>query len=485
MVSGIAKTVAMLHRGLTEQGHEVDIISREDFPRFIRGEMRFSAFAFYWPSMRRKLADYDVVNLHGPVPTISEVFLMLTRTLPRHRRPAIVYTHHSDLSISSLERLCSVYNELANRVAHSADAIVVSSKAYDEKLSRPAGKPVSVIPWAIESGDPGAVGAKRPSSRLRVLFVGQLRSYKGLHVLLDAVYDLPEVSVTIVGSGPLLGELQERLAGPGLGNVTLAGRLPDDELLDAYATHEVVVLPSITTAEAYGLVLAEGMAAGCVPVASNLPGVSELAAETGILAPPGDPDALRAALMTLADDRDLLARLSAASLSRARRLSVGAMATEYERVFLTAVATTSEQRAADAVPDRWGSPAELLGQLAGIIGPLHSSLSHVLRSSPTPEVEVWLRNGVAYRSLSPAARFMSELGRPVLLAPGLSLDRRLRPLLHRPDSTSSILLPVHWTKQGISVVEIWTTPEDGFTLGPAELSRTLQFFSSPAGRAIA
>src|SRR4051794_31610824 len=44
VISGISKTVAMLERGLTDQGHEVDIISREDFPRFIRGEMRFSAF---------------------------------------------------------------------------------------------------------------------------------------------------------------------------------------------------------------------------------------------------------------------------------------------------------------------------------------------------------------------------------------------------------------------------------------------------------
>ena len=485
VVSGISKTVAMLHRGLTEQGHEVDIISREDFPRFIRGEMRFSAFAFYWPSVRRRLADYDVVNLHGPVPTISEVFLLLTKTMRQKRRPAVVYTHHSDLSISSLERLCAVYNGLAGRVAHTADAIVVSSKAYDQKMRRPAGKPVSVIPWAIESAvNRTTAPAKQAGSQLRVLFVGQLRSYKGLHVLLDAVYDLPSVSVTIVGSGPLLGELEQRLAGPGLSNVTLAGRLPDDELTRAYETHEVVVLPSITTAEAYGLVLAEGMAAGCIPVASNLPGVSELAAETGILAPPGSAAGLRAALVTLAEDLHLRQRLSAASRAKARGLSVESMASEYARVFQSAVRTTSEQRAAEVVPDRWGSPQDLLADLAATIGPLHSSLSHVPRSSPTPEVEVWLHNGVSYRTLSPAARFMSELGRPVLLTPRLALDRRLRPLLHRPESTSSILLPVHWTRQGTSVLEIWTTLDDNVLLGLGELSRVLSFFT-PVSRAIA
>ena len=341
VVSGISTAVAVLRRGLTDQGHHVDVVSRDDFPRFIRGEFRFSAFAFYWPALRRRLSTYDVVNLHGPVPTISEVFLLLTRTLRRHQRPAIVYTHHSDLSITSLQRACSVYNGIAGRVAQSADAIVVSSTAYHAKLDRPSGKPVSIIPWAIDSagrqlGERAAAGHSAQHGRLRVLFVGQLRGYKGLHVLLDAVTGLRNVSLTIVGDGPLRPELDGRVAEAGLANVRLTGRLPDVELRDAYASHDVIVLPSTTTAEAYGLVLAEGMAAGCVPVASALPGVSELARDTGLLVRPGDSRSLRAAFRTLADQPRLVDRLSAASLERAGHLSVDAMARQYERVFRAA-----------------------------------------------------------------------------------------------------------------------------------------------------
>ncbi len=383
VVGGISTAVAVLRRGLTEQGHHVDVVSRDDYPRFIRGEFRFSAFAFYWPALRRRLSTYDVVNLHGPVPTISEVFLLLIRTLRRHQRPAIVYTHHSDLSITSLQRACSVYNGIAGRVAQSADAIVVSSAAYQAKLDRPEGKPVSIIPWAVDSAG-RKLGRREPrSGRLRVLFVGQLRGYKGLHVLLDAVTGLRNVSLTIVGDGPLRSELDGRVAEAGLANVRLIGRLSDADLRTAYATHEVIVLPSTTTAEAYGLVLAEGMAAGCVPVASALPGVSELARETGLLVRPGDPRALRAAFRTLADQPRLVDRLSAASLERAQHLSVDAMARQYERVFRSALASTGVMRGLDAVPDGWDCPADMLAQLAEVIGVSRTSLSHVWRTSRT------------------------------------------------------------------------------------------------------
>ena len=63
--------------------------------------------------------------------------------------------------------------------------------------------------------------------------------------------------------------------------------------------------------------------------------------------------------------------------------------------------------------------------------------------------------------------------RMIVHSPGLPWDRRLPPLLRRPGSTSSILLPVHWTRRGVSVVELWTTEEDRAVLGIAELSKVL------------
>ena len=97
------------------------------------------------------------------------------------------------------------------------------------------------------------------------------------------------------------------------------------------------MLPSVTRAEAFGLVLVEGMAAGCVPVASDLPGVRDIAGPTGLVVPPGNPGALRAALCGLAEDRARLERLQAASRRAAAALTWDRCVAAYEGVLLDAV----------------------------------------------------------------------------------------------------------------------------------------------------
>jgi hypothetical protein len=130
-------------------------------------------------------------------------------------------------------------------------------------------------------------------------------------------------------------------------------------------------------------------------------------------------------------------------------------------------------RAHDAVPAGWDCPADLLAGLADLIGVSRSSLSHVCRTSRTPSAEIWIGSADPYRGVAPVARLVANLGRPIVHSPGLTWDRRLPPLIRRPGSTSSILLPVHWTRRGISVVELWTTEDDRVVLGMAELSKVL------------
>ncbi len=68
VVSGFSRAVTMVSEGLRRRGHHVDIVSRADFPGLLVHEFRFSGFGFFWPSFRKKLANYDVVNVHGPSP---------------------------------------------------------------------------------------------------------------------------------------------------------------------------------------------------------------------------------------------------------------------------------------------------------------------------------------------------------------------------------------------------------------------------------
>jgi glycosyltransferase involved in cell wall biosynthesis len=333
VVSGIATVMRNLRQGLTAIGHEVDVVSRADFPRLIHREFRFSAFLLSWPRFRRRLRRYDVVNVHGPVPTMSEIFLLLAATTMRARnRPAIVYTHHSDLAIVGLGRLCALYNRLHRRIARLSDAIVVSSEGYRDKLRTKSPVPIEIIPWGVDT-ERAIARRRRPQGELRVLFVGQLRSYKGVRGLIEAVHGLPGVSLTVVGDGPERQDLQEQVRSGGMDNVTFAGRVSDEELWRAYSWHDVIVLPSLTTAEAYGLVLGEGMAAGCVPVASDLPGVREVAGPAGMLVPPGDVHALRSTLAQLAADDLLMQRLAARCKERTKSMTLEAATARHDDVF--------------------------------------------------------------------------------------------------------------------------------------------------------
>src|SRR5436309_14239636 len=65
IVSGVSRCVEKLSSGLRDRGQDVDVISAVDIPRFTIGEYRFSSFIAHWPRIAARLAQYDVVNLHG------------------------------------------------------------------------------------------------------------------------------------------------------------------------------------------------------------------------------------------------------------------------------------------------------------------------------------------------------------------------------------------------------------------------------------
>jgi rhamnosyl/mannosyltransferase len=337
IVSGISTCIDRLAAGLIAREHRVRVLSSIQIPRVAVGEWRLSSFVAHWPRIARGLRHFDVVNLHGPVPTMSDAFLWLSRWLPPHLRPAIVYTHHSPIDIKGASGMSACYNKLHNFLALRADRIVASSPHY-ARLHRSRFGPAAVaIPWGADPRLSGPQHGRRSRDELHVLFVGQMRPYKGVETLLAAAAGQPWLKLTLVGEGaelPRYRRLAERLS---VGNARFTGRLSRAELHHQYEISDVVVLPSVTRAEAFGLVLLEGMAAGCVPVASDLPGVRDVAGPTGLVVPPGDPRALRAALRGLADDAARLDRLADASRRAAQALTWDRCVACYERVMLDAV----------------------------------------------------------------------------------------------------------------------------------------------------
>ena len=359
IVSGISTCIQRLANGLTGRGHHVSVLSSVQIPRLAVGELRLSSFVAYWPRIARELRQFDVVNVHGPVPTMSDAFLRLSDRLPPNARPAIVYTHHSPIDIRGVNRISARYNKLHESLALRADRIVASSRHYANQHRSRYGPLVRAIPWGVDVRASSPSRVRHPSEELRVLFVGQMRSYKGVETLLTAAAGQPWLKLTLVGVGPELASYQrlaERLAAT---NARFVGRLSDAELHDQYASNDVVVLPSVTRAEAFGLVLLEGMAAGCVPVASNLPGVRDVAGPTGLVVPPGDPDALRAALRGLACGGARLEQLQDASWLAAQTFTWKRCVASYEQVLLDAVCSRYARLHGRATLPELGEPAIL------------------------------------------------------------------------------------------------------------------------------
>ncbi len=421
------------------------MISGASLGRWELGEFRFSSFPLRWPEIRARLADYDVINVHGPAPTLSDAFFVLARTMRPGELAPVVYTHHSNIDLQYFRGPSAAYNRLHRRLVRSADRIITTSGDYQQMMLTPGGPTVSVIPWGVEHERFRSTRTPRQGGQgpLSVLFVGQMRPYKGITNLIDAVAGDPRFELSIAGSGPLAEGLQQRAASRGGWNVRFLGRVPDDKLERLYGDHDVIALPSTTTAEAYGLVLLEGMAAGCVPVASALPGVRDVAGPTGVLVPPRDTGSLRRALIDLAQDRAKLDRLRHASEARARSLGWDAVGAAYERTLLATVEDWHIRRAVTMLSSTWRPPTDRLQRLVQRFRASWASLLAFPSAHPRYAVAGWgrVRLGEFRQAVPEVSLHVARTRQPVLI------DSRQPPnelggFLRRRDVGSAMSVPV-------------------------------------------
>jgi glycosyltransferase involved in cell wall biosynthesis len=253
---GVARLVGILSDKLRSRGHKVTILA----PKFRIGEFKPSLIPF------RSYDDYDVIHLHGPTPLLSDIAFVTNRGLP------IVYTHHCEVSWLS-EKLSRIYRAFHRSLARRAKAIIVSSSEYMQLFD---GFQCFLIriPCPFESPANFSIEEKADKP-FTVLFVGQFRLYKGLGLLLRVANILKDVRFILVGEGYLKLKIVSEVRIRGLRNVEIRSAHTDDDLKKLYMEAHVICLPSINTSEAWGIVLNEGALYGCVPIASNLPGVRE------------------------------------------------------------------------------------------------------------------------------------------------------------------------------------------------------------------
>jgi rhamnosyl/mannosyltransferase len=294
--------------------------------------------------LQLKKANADVHHFHFPYPW-GEVL----QAVAGGSRPYLV-TYHCD--IVRFKLLNMVFHPFMMRFLRRASAIVVSS----EKLlscspvlgALPADK-CHVIPFGLDLDSfrsSEALSARAAQLRARlagdspmVLFVGRFVSYKGIPTLLRAMRDVTAVCV-LVGTGELEAALREEAQRLDVEDrIRWAGAVSAEDLPIYYHAADLFVLPSDTTAEAFGLVQLEAHACGLPVVCCDVPtGVTDLNRheETGLVVPMRDSKAMAAAINRLLADPLLRKRLGDQAKERAfRDFSMKNMTRNYADLYRT------------------------------------------------------------------------------------------------------------------------------------------------------
>jgi glycosyltransferase involved in cell wall biosynthesis len=286
---------------LRQSGVQVEVVSPASFRHFgiaygagVAGNLRrrpWLALALpllllsFARAARRAARDADVVHAHWlPAGAVG----LATR------RPVVLTVHGTDLELARRAPL------LARAILRRMRVVLAVSKALAGEARRLGAGDVRVVPNGVALPDDVCSEAEPP----QILFAGRLSPEKGILELMEAARGH---QLVVAGDGPLRARVPQA-----------RGWLPRDELERLFARAAVVACPSHR--EGFGVVCAEAMGHGRAVVASDVGGLRDLVVdgETGLLVPPRDVNALRAALERLLGDAELRRRLGVNARERIR-----------------------------------------------------------------------------------------------------------------------------------------------------------------------
>jgi len=335
-------------RRLAERGHTVSVVTRRrgDAPDRERvagmDVYRYDASIPRLPGTLSTLADIvgtvretasiDLASFHGALSSFG-VDRALSDAVPR------TYTVHGMWGVEYDDRLVDpsrvaapwhwlnrrLRHRVEGRVLANCDRAVVLSEFQRDRVAAAHDHcpPLTVVPggvdverFAPDAGESELVTTPGPN----LLTVRRLTPRMGVETLLDAfaAAETAGAHLYIAGDGPLREELAARARRLGVADaVTFLDYVPDDALGPLYASADVFVLPTLEL-EGFGLVTLEALASGLPVVGTTAGATPELLGDladdvpASLLVPPGDADALSAAI-------DAWTGLSAASRSAAGR----------------------------------------------------------------------------------------------------------------------------------------------------------------------
>lgn len=272
---------------------------------------------------------------------------LIAKFAKREKLPLIVTLHGADVLRRRTEFAGRRWLK-RNMMAYAQCFLAVSD--YMMRRALALGYPANRILThylGVPSGEvPGRASA---SSIPTILFVGRIVEKKGITFLLSAVERLMSRNLSfrtrIVGDGPLIDPVRERIVASGL-NVELLGSLTPDRVRHEMAEADIFCMPSTSAAdgdnEGLGLVYLEAQLAGLPVVAFDQGPVPEavIQGETAVLVPDKDIEALAEALADLIQNSELRQRMGSKGRQFVQdKFDIGARTEELERIYDRLIAT--------------------------------------------------------------------------------------------------------------------------------------------------
>jgi glycosyltransferase involved in cell wall biosynthesis len=266
----------------------------------------------------------DVIHTHSPVPFLADMAVLASGGRPIHS------TYHAGSmkkgSGGATDTVLAWYEShilprLFKRAASVGAVLPEFAKKHMKDPSRLHFTPPG-IDTSVYSPDPSV---KRD---IDVLFAGRIEKtseWKGVDVLIEALGKLkqtrPTFQAKIIGSGDAVESFQQIVQKNELANnIEFVTTLRGPEVVPYYQRAKMVILPSKTEAESFGMVLAEGMACGAVAVGSRIGGIPNVIEDgkSGVLVTPGDAQDLARAINRLLDNSALRERLAKHGATRVK-----------------------------------------------------------------------------------------------------------------------------------------------------------------------
>ena len=315
-------------------------------PRIKQKKVRGLLVPFMFLSLFLKLCiigkRYDRAHAHWLIP--QGIIHGFTKT------PYIVTGHGGD--VTSLNK--GIFLKLKNRCIRKANAVVTVSEALKEKAIAidPMCRPYVISMgcdtklfspehrvdqyfdqyFEQDSNQNAVLNGKKV-----VLFAGRLAEKKGCTYLIEAMKQVENAILVIVGKGPLEAELKEQAAQM-LDKVKFLGPKTHQELAAIYASADLFVAPSVTARdgdkEGFGLVIIEAMASGVPVVATRSGGIPDIITDdqNGLLVEEKDVDGLAHSINRVLTDAELCKRLQKESIVTAAKYDYEIIAEQYKNV---------------------------------------------------------------------------------------------------------------------------------------------------------